>query len=86
MVRCSCADRVAGAARVYVVGGGESLSVRVLFEFDNFRVADTEGHDAALVEHATCAPDSASGPTGDEDAVTLRNEFGPSISTLPLSF
>ena len=57
------------------MGGSKSLGVSVLFEFDNFTVADTEGHDPVVVEHATRALDAAAGATGDEDAVTLRHEF-----------
>jgi hypothetical protein len=57
------------------MGGSKSLGVSVLFEFYNFTVADTEGHDPTVVEHATRAPDAAAGATGDEDAVTLRHEF-----------
>ncbi len=55
------------------MSGSESSGVCVLFEFDNFPVADTEGHDPAVVEHATRALDSSSGPTGDEDGITLRD-------------
>jgi len=47
------------------VGGGQSLGVCVLFELRNFAVANTEGHNPAVVEHATRGLDPTAGPAGD---------------------
>ena len=57
------------------VGGGQSLGVCGLFELRNFAVTNTEGHDPAIVEHATRGLDSTAGPTGDEDPVSFRHGF-----------
>jgi len=57
------------------VGGGQSLGGCVLFELSNFAIANSKGHDPALIERATGGLDSRSGPTGDQDSVSCRHEF-----------
>jgi hypothetical protein len=57
------------------VGGGQSLGIRILVEFRNPAVANTEGHHASVIERANCILDSAAGPTDHEDAVGLRYKF-----------
>jgi hypothetical protein len=63
------------AASSLNLGGSESLCVCVLFEFRNFTAANAKGHDPAVIEHVTCALDSAAGPTDDKDAVSRCYEF-----------
>ena len=54
------------------VGGGQSLGVCVLFELSNFAVANSKGHDPAVIERATGGLDPRSGPTGDQDSVSCH--------------
>src|SRR5215468_9742703 len=64
-----------GSTKNHVVGCGEGLSVCVLFECCDPAGTNCERHHPAVVEYAPCALNSAAGPSDDENAVSLCQEF-----------